>query len=1713
VAAILFTVMVLPALLNYPASVAKAGAGSANASRYNVTAPAPETASKLTSFDAVEGTHYTLTSTNSGWTNGAFVVSAKGGYLVSKGSTATGTWAQELTLSNSERDLSDDSFYVKNTANGEISRIVTVKYGIDITVPTGNIIIKTNKFKTFINTISFDLFFKKNVDVDITGADTDGTVKSGVYSVEYLKLDSAAAAAKGITVGASAWSGAKITVNNNELLIGGISAGGFISGDSFGIPADWKGTVFARITDKAGNAVIINSDGLVVYRDCALSGSLSYEKTTMLDKSFNVTLNGNSIDKVYLCNGSGTTFNPGAYPASLSGAVNITSSDYTISQGNITLNGTFLETLSAGDYTVIVTLNPMEKTYKSENGGDDNTAGDDEYQALEKVKLELYVTKATPMVTWPQAADITYGMALSESALTGGFATGGGTFTWPSNASSIYPKVTNPGYVVTLTPSDTDSYDYSLIGGWNPASKTVTKTFAVAVKPLKLTGATTISDPKLINGFSASDKLYDGNNTASVTFTPNNLVSGDSVASVVGAVTAHFAVVTAGTNKTIIIDSIEIINDNYAPPDFPDSIKAVIKKAAAAGVLQSLQVKENEAKTLTLNLSKLLPALDSPKTFGVLGYSIGSVSDSDGVLDAAPSIEASNTLTVKVKATASANQIATIPVIVSSSNYADFIVNVTVTIVGNIPLITAQPFAPSQTIYSEDTVTLSVTADSTMSMQYLWYSNTANTTAGGTAIGAWTTIGTGTKTVTFDPPTDKAGLTYYYCEIKNNSGISVTGAVGILVNERTYEAFLTPVTGAYGSARFNYLSPAAKTFTIKSNANQKLKGLEAILNKGVSSEFEIIAVNGKTIDLSTLPATGLGLSIDDLYINGSNVYGVKFGDLNVSGIDSLSLRPKNGLSVGSYTEMLKVTYKDMGADGATETTKTLAASLSFTVTAADGGLTILDPDASGAITYSGSAVTPVVLANTSNGAISWYYRAGGTLDTVDSDGDGVDDTFLLGTPVNAGTWEVVAKAEATANYQAAISNKVSFVIGKKAYEDSLSSEAEVNLYMDITEPTPSNRSIIRTSNTQSIVLTKAPEGIAGLIFTGSPQALIETGAAIGGTLEYAIVPAATGTTNIPAEGDYSSDIPVATIVGDYVVYYRIKAGINHYSVTDAGWKINVNIGKAPAIITADPTDAKSSYTGAEQTLIKEGVTSHGSFVYWISDGTTDPANAAYESALPKATNANTYEVWYKVKGDLNHEDSTPKKVNATIKKSKQAALALSGTLPAAYRTSYTMTVGGGSGTGVYTMESSDPGVASITIVDAAAGKFKVRVVGSQSEYYVTYGRVGDTNYHDASADSVRIDTGKENSVVDTPPSANLRLVYNAASQTLIRAGAASGGSMVYAIGTDSVEPENEMYSDELPTAMEAGEYAIWYKVKGDGGHNDSVAAYIKVEIAKTTQSAISISGKLPSAALGEEHITVTGGSGTGLYTLISSDPLVAEVEVINAAAGSFKVKIVGVNDSYKLIYGRDSDNNYEPIFAETASVGTIKKDAVITKAPAANNIVYNGKPLNLVSAGIGDGGTIVYYLEMEKNALSADSLNAVSTLPEEAAFGPEIPKGTEAGVYTVWYMVEADSLHNDTTPQSLTVTIAKAKQAPIKFNGKNPSTLGSIENITISGGSGSGIYMLVSSDPTVAKVTIIDAVAGTFRVQILIANAKYKLIYGKVGDTNFATVSMETNEN
>ena len=125
--------------------------------------------------------------------------------------------------------------YSDLATNDTITSVTLVAQWKDITAPTGEISIGTNKWNGFLNTITFGLFFKDTQTVTVTASDNSGDA----VKIEYLLSDKA--------------------LSETEL----VSATFTSYTDSFSINPDNKYIVYAKLTDTNSNATYINSEGIV----------------------------------------------------------------------------------------------------------------------------------------------------------------------------------------------------------------------------------------------------------------------------------------------------------------------------------------------------------------------------------------------------------------------------------------------------------------------------------------------------------------------------------------------------------------------------------------------------------------------------------------------------------------------------------------------------------------------------------------------------------------------------------------------------------------------------------------------------------------------------------------------------------------------------------------------------------------------------------------------------------------------------------------------------------------------------------------------------------------------------------------------------------------------------------------------------------------------------------------------------------------------------------------------------------------------------------------------------------------------------------------------------------------------------------------------------------------------------------------------------------
>ena len=157
------------------------------------------------------------------------------------------------------------------------------------------------------------------------------------------------------------------------------------------------------------------------------------------------------------------------------------------------------------------------------------------------------------------------------------------------------------------------------------------------------------------------------------------------------------------------------------------------------------------------------------------------------------------------------------------------------------------------------------------------------------------------------------------------------------------------------------------------------------------------------------------------------------------------------------------------------------------------------------------------------------------------------------------------------------------------------------------------------------------------------------------------------------------------------------------------------------------------------------------------------------------------------------------------------------------------------------------------------------------------------------------------------------------------------------------------------------------------------------------------------------------------------------------------------NDSYEAEWTFTPAAGYEKYATATGTV-TIKVNKAtptFTAPTAQENLTYTGQEQALITAGsVMDYGTMQY------------------SLTENGTYSQDIPAGTDAGAYTVWYRVIGDANHNDTAPASVAVRIG---QKPLTITGVTAASkpYDGTTNADISSVTFDGVTLIRGTDYTV----------------------------------------------
>ena len=411
---------------------------------------------------------------------------AQKGYTITADSTEL-AWGEELTLRYSLKNGYTETDSFKITVNGSDITASIREQGSYTFVPTDNVTVevtgvadtiapdvtltaKTVSWKQFFNKLTFGLFFKETVDVTVVANDGG----SGIDTAEYLVTDEPFTTEQAVKDDTSVWT--TLTLKNGSATITVTEQG--------------KKYLYVRVSDAAGNIMVVSADGgMVVYTDAtADTHSINFTKTETQDVTAKVNLNGNTVKDIY------------------NGTVLIDSTQYTVSaDGTIALKAAYLDTLTAGEYTLHIIYNPCGEQYAEYPA--DGVNINEEPQIT---SLKLTVTKQTGTATITGTPDKTYD----------------GT---PVSAPQYTCNNTEGIVTVEYKAQGADDSEYKTTAPKTAGKYTVRVTVAADgnYKAASATADFTISAKKITVAIDGKTSIY-GDDIVTLTATDNGIVNGDS---------------------------------------------------------------------------------------------------------------------------------------------------------------------------------------------------------------------------------------------------------------------------------------------------------------------------------------------------------------------------------------------------------------------------------------------------------------------------------------------------------------------------------------------------------------------------------------------------------------------------------------------------------------------------------------------------------------------------------------------------------------------------------------------------------------------------------------------------------------------------------------------------------------------------------------------------------------------------------------------------------------------------------------------------------------------------------------------------------------------------------------------------------------------------------------------------------------------------------
>ena len=557
-----------------------------------------------------------------------------------------------------------------------------------------------------------------------------------------------------------------------------------------------------------------------------------------------------------------------------------------------------------------------------------------------------------------------------------------------------------------------------------------------------------------------------------------------------------------------------------------------------------------------------------------------------------------------------------------------------------------------------------------------------------------------------------------------------------------------------------------------------------------------------------------------------------------------------------------------------------------------------------------------------------------------------------------------------------------------------------------------------------------------VLFTGAPSiTLAGSTVDLSGEIKYALSQNAT---------TWYDDINAvkAANADSYTLYYKVEGDNNHAAA-------NGYFATAATIAQGTPAVTGLAYVSDELTFALENSAPKAYALVDATNAHTTLGTIQYrlgengtwgDAASITASNAGTYDVYYKVDADVNGNWVAvgPEKIAVTGKTIAQATTVVN---IAYVATGLTYTVDNETavaqqlvaatpttnfGTLEYRLKKGDTWLTNWT---SSLDDIKATNAGSYDVYYrvttagnwteITEKKIDENGKTIAKATPVPTVTAAQNLVYNGGQP--LKLIVDDPAPTT------TGGTLKFKLASDAD------YADAIPTVTAAGTYTVYYKVEGDDNYKSTDPASVEVTVDKATRTItadqITI-GNLTAANADYQY-----SETTKTYTLGYSGAWDNEAQAVfqvkkNGAAdwANYDNSYVFGKGSYQVKYSVAETANYKAVSNETVSFTVEEGTQAWTTELAATSKPYDGTAATITAAvaAYEDAAVIISYYNRNDldNALDAAPVNK----------GQYTVKAVAAA--TENYASKTATVDYEITVGQATVT-APAAVAALEYNGGN----------------------------------------------------------------------------